>query len=137
MAARAWAARTLAVAVLAPTANLDASWRAAAACRPPVEADPARWTAAVRDRAVRAALVAVCEGCPVRHPCLTDALVVEAGESTTPVLVRGGVIARERATVVRDSRRAGARTPGDWASIASGVLTSRGCTDGAGRVSEP
>lgn len=47
----------------------DANWRSRAACR---GTDPEQWLATHPRKAARA--LAVCQGCPVRQPCLSYAL---------------------------------------------------------------
>jgi WhiB family transcriptional regulator, redox-sensing transcriptional regulator len=77
--------------------DLDATWRAQAACR---GCDPALWYPEVGDSDTAAEAKAVCAACPVADACLDYALA--AGEKHG---VWGGLSEKERRPLRRQVRR--------------------------------
>jgi len=68
---------------------VDSGWRELAACK---GRDTGVWFA--RDAFTVSVAVRICERCPVRVPCLRDALAMEVGSERFGV--RGGLTAPER-----------------------------------------
>ncbi|MDD7968445.1 WhiB family transcriptional regulator [Actinomycetospora lemnae] len=89
----------------------DTTWRQRAACR---DADPELFFPSAEDGPIHDAQVAtakaVCSRCPVRRPCLTEAL------ERMPYGVAGGVSEQERQQLrrsgVRDGRSTGPASGG-------------------------
>ncbi|WP_369068712.1 WhiB family transcriptional regulator [Kineococcus terrestris] len=78
------------------------AWREQAACAEWVDVFDATFDGTYAGAESLALARAVCEACPVRRPCLRDALAAEAaGEPRYGV--RGGLMPRERSRLQRAS----------------------------------
>lgn len=76
--------------------SVEWAWRKAAACR----VSDLNWFPEEKDVAGVAACVDVCEGCPVRHDCLTAALA-ETSKYYDQIGIRGGLTPKERRSLRR------------------------------------